>query len=120
MCTDRSADLLRLREGQGKLTVGGAADLLIVRYDGRSPADALLDLRAEQIELVLIRGRIHLASESGLERVPAAMRQHLSPLRVDGRVVWLNAPVDWMLQEAQAVFRSGVITLAGQQVSRVD
>ena len=103
MCTARPASILRLRNGEGSLRIGAVADLLVVRDTGRSPSSQLLGLRAEDIELVLIGGRIHLASESRMRQLPEELTTGLLPIRVDGLVRWVCAPLVEMFAEAKAV-----------------
>jgi cytosine/adenosine deaminase-related metal-dependent hydrolase len=59
MVTSAAARILRLTSGEGMLRDGGAADLLIVRDEGRRPADALLGM---QTEGVVVNGRLKLVS----------------------------------------------------------
>jgi hypothetical protein len=103
MCTTRPSAILRLDNGEGSLRVGGVADLLVVRDSGRSPSAQLLELRTEDIELVLIGGRVHLASESRMRQLPEDLTAGLLPLRVDGLVRWVRAPLVEMFAEAKGV-----------------
>jgi cytosine/adenosine deaminase-related metal-dependent hydrolase len=54
MVTTEAANILRLRDGQGEIREGGVADLVIVRDEGKNPAEALLDLR--RVEMVMVAG----------------------------------------------------------------
>jgi hypothetical protein len=103
MCTTRPCAILRLDNGEGSLRVGGVADLLVVRDSGRSPSAQLLELRTEDIELVLIGGRVHLASESRMRQLPEDLTAGLLPIRVDGLVRWVRAPLVEMFAEAKGV-----------------
>lgn len=64
--TTNPAKALRLTEGQGAIRERGMADLVVVRDKGQTPAEALHDLRPE---LILVGGRVMLASERFAERV---------------------------------------------------
>ncbi len=103
MCTARPASILRLRNGEGSLRIGAVADFLVVRDTGGSPSSQLLGLRTEDIELVLIGGRIHLASESHMRHLPEEFKSGLLPIRVDGLLRWVRAPLVEMFAEAKAV-----------------
>ena len=56
MVTNRPADILRLRRGEGRLRAGSVADILVVRDSGLSPAETLAQLTIDQIELVITGG----------------------------------------------------------------
>ncbi len=103
MCTARPSSILRLSNAEGSLRVGGYADLLVVRDIGRSPAAQLRELKTEDIELILIGGRVHLASESRMRQLPEELTAGLLPLRVDGLLRWVRAPLVEMFAEAKAV-----------------
>lgn len=118
MCTDRSAALLRLEDGRGRVCATGVADLLIVRDRQKQPAHTLLGLELEDIELIFVGGRVCFASQSGLDRIPVALREHLAPLRVEGCVVWVNAPLDRMFEATRPVLGHPIL-LAGKQVEHV-
>jgi cytosine/adenosine deaminase-related metal-dependent hydrolase/ubiquinone/menaquinone biosynthesis C-methylase UbiE len=108
MCTARPSSILRLRNGEGVLRVGGFADLLVIRDSGRSPAAQLMELNAEDIELVLVGGRIHLASETRMRQLPEELTSGLLPIRVDGLLRWVRAPLVEMFAEAKAVLGHGL------------
>ena len=61
MVTNQPADILRLRRGEGRLRPGSAADMLVVRDRGLSPAETLAQLTVDQVELVITAGRVQLA-----------------------------------------------------------
>ena len=68
MVTDVPAALFRLRHGEGKIRLGGMADLLIVTDTGESPARRLLSLTHRDIQLMIRGGQIVLASEQFVRR----------------------------------------------------
>jgi cytosine/adenosine deaminase-related metal-dependent hydrolase/ubiquinone/menaquinone biosynthesis C-methylase UbiE len=117
MVTDRSAEVLRLRRGEGSIKPGSVADMLVVRDAGLSPADTLAQLTAEQIELVILGGRIQLCGPSLIERLPALLKQGLEPLEVEGRLRWVHAPIERLLAEAEEVLGSD-LRLGGKRVRR--
>ena len=65
MVTVTAAQALRLNDGRGCICEGGMADLIAVMDRGQSPADALAQL---EIEMVMVGGRMNLASERVLDR----------------------------------------------------
>jgi cytosine/adenosine deaminase-related metal-dependent hydrolase len=116
MCTSRSAAILRLHQREGTIRAGGVADFLAVRDNGLAPASRLLELRPRDIELVFVGGRVHLASEEGLQRLPDSFRQGLFPLAIDGSIRWVRAPLPHLFREAQAVLGDDLL-LGHKQVT---
>ena len=80
MVTNRPAEVLRLRRGEGGIKPGSVADMLVVRDAGLSPAETLAQLTSDQIELVILGGRIQLAGPSLIERLPGVLKQGLATL----------------------------------------
>ena len=117
MVTNRAADVLRLRQGEGRLWPGSVADIVAVRDIGLSPADTLAQLTIEQIELVIVAGRVQLASPSLLERLPIALREGMQLLEVDGHLRWVRAPIDKLLAGAEEVLGSD-LRVGGKRVRR--
>jgi len=62
MVTTRAAHLMGLGEGQGVILEGSVADLVVVKDAGVYPSQQLLRLSPADLELVMIRGEIMLAS----------------------------------------------------------
>jgi cytosine/adenosine deaminase-related metal-dependent hydrolase/ubiquinone/menaquinone biosynthesis C-methylase UbiE len=106
MVTNRPAEVLRLRRGEGGIESGSLADMLVVRDAGLSPAESLAQLTSDQIELVIVGGRIQLAGPSLIERLPSVLRQGLQPFEVDGRPLWVRAPINKLLAEAEEALGS--------------
>ena len=97
--TRQPAKLLHLQNGEGKLRVGGLADLIAVRDTGLSPAETLLTLSHRDVELVLLGGRVQLASDELTRRLPAGSREGLQPLAMEGIVRWIRAPLDRLFEQ---------------------
>ena len=114
MVTNAPATILRLRNLEGALQPGGLADVVVVRDTGKRPADALSDLTMQDVELVIIGGRVQLASQMLLDKLPPKMRDKLEPLCVDGTVRWLRAPVSYLLLRAEQVLGAGQARLGGR------
>jgi cytosine/adenosine deaminase-related metal-dependent hydrolase/ubiquinone/menaquinone biosynthesis C-methylase UbiE len=101
MVTERPANVLRLRNGEGSLKPGSIADLIAVRDTGLSPAETLAQLSFNQVELVILAGRVQLASASLYDRLPESHKNGLQSLTIEGHQRWLRAPVDNLLAEAR-------------------
>jgi cytosine/adenosine deaminase-related metal-dependent hydrolase/SAM-dependent methyltransferase len=117
MVTNRAADVLRLRQGEGRLWPGSVADMVGVRDTGLSPAETLAQLTIEQVELVIVSGRVQLASLSILKRLPLALREGLHLLEVDGHQRWVRAPIEKLLAGAEE-FLGSDLRLGGKRVRR--
>jgi cytosine/adenosine deaminase-related metal-dependent hydrolase len=117
MVTNRPAEVLRLRGGEGEITPGSVADMLVVRDTGLSPAETLAQLTNDQIELVIVGGRIQLAGPSLIERLPSVLRKGLQCFEVDGQPRWVRAPIDKLLAEAEEVLGSD-LRVGGKRVRR--
>jgi cytosine/adenosine deaminase-related metal-dependent hydrolase len=117
MVTNRAADVLRLRQGEGRLWPGSVADIVAVRDIGLSPAETLTELTIEQIELVIVAGRVQLASPSLLERLPITLREGMQLFEVNGHMRWMRAPINKLLAGAEEVLGSD-LRVGGRSVRR--
>jgi cytosine/adenosine deaminase-related metal-dependent hydrolase len=115
MVTNQAADILRLRRGEGRLRPGSAADMLVVRDRGLSPAETLAQLTVDQVELVITAGRVQLAGPGLFERLPAGLTNGLEAFEVDGVRRWVRAPVHQLITDAEEVLGSD-FCLGGKRV----
>lgn len=113
-----SARIFRMRDGQGTIKPGGVADFIAVRDTGVDPAEALANLTACDIAMVVLRGRVQLARNRILEGLPSQLREGLEPLDVGGDTVWLRAPGAELLTEAVGALQAP-IQIAGKRVQCV-
>ncbi len=118
MVTTTPASLLHLEHFAGTITESGMADIIAIRDTGINAADRIGQLSIEDIEFVMIRGRVHLASQFVLDRLPLATQQGLEPLVVDGITRWLRAPIEHLMRAAEAVLGNGETRLGRRTVSR--
>jgi cytosine/adenosine deaminase-related metal-dependent hydrolase len=116
MVTEAPAAVLKLRDAEGSIKMSGVGDLIAVRDTGYDPADRLQTLSMNDVEFALIGGRVQLASEVILERLPSKVKEGLEPLWIDGTIRWLRAPVKQLLREAEEVLGSGEVRLGGRSV----
>jgi len=114
MVTQAPAAALRLTNGVGTIAEAGVGDLVAVRDTGLSPAETLPSLSMRDVELVLIAGRVQLASDAVRTGLPASAVSGLEPLWIDGILRWLRAPVQELLQQAEAVLGVGQVRLGGR------
>ena len=113
--TRQPAKLLHLRNGEGKLRIGGLADLIAVRNTGLTPAETLLTLSHCDVDLVLLGGRVQLASEELMRRLPAGLCEGLQPLAMEGVVRWIRAPLDRLFAQTRTHLGEDIY-LGGKQV----
>jgi cytosine/adenosine deaminase-related metal-dependent hydrolase/ubiquinone/menaquinone biosynthesis C-methylase UbiE len=119
MVTTRAADILRLQSGEGRLVHGAIADLIAVKDKLLHPAAALVQLRFSDIELVILGGRIQLASLDLFQRIPSHLRQGLQLIEINGHQRWIRAPLPGLFIEACNVLGPD-IRLSGRQVRNAD
>lgn len=116
MVTTGPAAMLRLSNAEGSITESGAADFIAVHDTGSQPADRLQTLSTADVEFVMIRGSVQLASANMLERLPQSAKEGLEPLLINGTVRWLRAPVSKLLAQAEEVLGQGNIRLGSKTV----
>jgi cytosine/adenosine deaminase-related metal-dependent hydrolase len=116
MVTTAAAAILRLGDGEGAIRESGVADLIAVRDTGQNIADKLPVISRIDVEFVMIRGIVQLASESILERLPSAMRQGMEPLWIDGIVRWVRAPVKELMRQTEEVLGVGEVQLGNRPI----
>ncbi|MGI9074967.1 MAG: amidohydrolase family protein [Bryobacteraceae bacterium] len=114
MVTSEPALMFRLRNGFGRICHGGPADLLIVRDTGQTPATTLLKTYPE---VVIVRGRVQLASAEFARRCPSRILKSLHPLEVEGRGRYMvSEHVSSLLNETEEALRQNP-RLAGKAVA---
>jgi cytosine/adenosine deaminase-related metal-dependent hydrolase len=116
MVTEASAAILRLEDGEGTIKVSGIGDLIGVRYAGHDAVERLRTLSMMDVEFVMIGGRVQLASETILERLPSPARQGLEPLWIDGAIRWLRAPVKELFRTTEEALGEGEVQLGRRRV----
>jgi len=113
--TRQPAKLLHFRSGEGNLRIGGLADLIAVRDTGLTPAETLLALSHRDVELVLLGGRVQLASTEIMRRLPTGLHEGLQPLAMEGVVRWIRAPLDRLFAQTRTHLGEDIY-LGGKQV----
>lgn len=79
------------------------ADLVVVKNKGLTPAETVAQLTFDQVELVILSGRVQLASTTLYDHLPDSLKAGLQPLTIDSHQRWLRAPVDNLITEARKV-----------------
>lgn len=113
--TRQAARLLNLKNGAGSFNIDGVADLIAVHETGLTPAETLATLSYREVELVLLGGRVQLASTEVRNRLPRRACEDLQPLSIEGIVRWIRAPLDHLFEQT-AKHLHGDIYLGGKRV----
>jgi cytosine/adenosine deaminase-related metal-dependent hydrolase len=117
MVTTIPAQLLRLENAEGTIKESGVADFIAVRDTGGTPADTLQTLSMQDIEFVMIGGRVQLASEPVFEMLPISKRNGLESLSIGPVIRWLRAPVVDLLQKTEEVLGKDEVQLGSRPLS---
>ena len=116
MVTEDAARILRLENGEGTIVEGGVADLLVVRNNGKNPAEMLRRLRTGGMELVVVGGRIKLVSPRLATQLPIGFRKRLRPMTVEERrMVFLDVDLPKIYRQASRVL-GPEIRVAGKEI----
>jgi cytosine/adenosine deaminase-related metal-dependent hydrolase len=116
MVTGSAADVLRLRNGEGKLQPGSNADLLAVKQQNVSPAETLINTRLDTIEMVMVSGHPHMVSPKMALTFPPDFHERFEDIEVGGTACYVRAPVRKLLRDSRACLGANV-RLAGKRVS---
>jgi cytosine/adenosine deaminase-related metal-dependent hydrolase len=117
MVTRNAASILRLENGEGGICEGGGADLIAIRDTGASLAERLCDLSLEDVEFVIVGGRVQLASGTILDRLGLEFRQGLEQLSLNGKTRWLRAPVAELVRMTEEALGGQRVMLGNREVS---
>jgi cytosine/adenosine deaminase-related metal-dependent hydrolase/ubiquinone/menaquinone biosynthesis C-methylase UbiE len=115
LVTTQSAQVLRLKSGEGTLRCGAMADFIAVRDTGQSPAGRLATLSYRDVEFVVIGGRVQLVSARLLDRLPHLVTTGLRALEIESEVRWIRAPLGRLFNEARKHL-PGEVKLGGRTV----
>ncbi len=118
MLFERVAQVFHLQEGQGTIRPDAAADLIAVRDKGLCPAEIVANLAAADVELVIVGGRVTVASEEIFRRLPPELSRDLRPLEIESNLRWVRAPLGRLFREAHRALGCD-IKLSGKRVRHV-
>jgi cytosine/adenosine deaminase-related metal-dependent hydrolase/ubiquinone/menaquinone biosynthesis C-methylase UbiE len=120
MVTTNSAEMLHLTEGQGRIVESGIADLIAVKSQQDTPARALAELTYVDVELVVLAGRVQMASPDLYGRLPEDCRAGLNLLEVAGHRRWVRSPLKALFDAAENVLGEGKVLIGGRMVRYVE
>jgi cytosine/adenosine deaminase-related metal-dependent hydrolase/ubiquinone/menaquinone biosynthesis C-methylase UbiE len=112
MVTSNPARMFHLKDGQGQIAESGLADLIAVRSEYDTPGRAISALTFGDVKLVLLAGRVQMASPYLYARLPNHLRSGMELIEVAGHQRWIRSPL-------QALFKAAgqrKLLLAGREV----
>jgi cytosine/adenosine deaminase-related metal-dependent hydrolase/SAM-dependent methyltransferase len=118
MVLETPVDVFQLKDGEGRVRAGHAADFIAVRDSGLSPATALANLTFADVELVVVRGRVQVASDRIFRRLTPELADGLRPLQVESVLRWVRAPLGRLFREAERALGCD-IGIGGKRVRHV-
>jgi hypothetical protein len=116
MVTTGPADIFHLQDGQGRIQEFGVADLIAVRSQHNTPAQALSKLNFADVELVLLAGTVQMASPLFYTRLPNDLRSGMELIEVAGHQRWIRAHLQDLFEAAESVLGRDHVQLSGRQV----
>jgi cytosine/adenosine deaminase-related metal-dependent hydrolase len=118
MVTTEAAAVLRLEQGEGRLTAGGVADLIAIADPGCEPCEALAGEQLCEPLLVMVEGEIKLVAEEFAGRLDARLTRGLHRIKTAGRRACLvAADVPALISSARrALGADQPIRLAGKPI----
>lgn len=120
MVTEDAAAILHLKDGEGCIRAGGPADLIAVRNTDENAENRLQSMSLSDIELVMVRGHIQLASDRIYRMLHSNLSHGFEPLWVDGELRWLRAPVNTLLKSAESVLGIGQVRTSGRSLQGME
>jgi cytosine/adenosine deaminase-related metal-dependent hydrolase/ubiquinone/menaquinone biosynthesis C-methylase UbiE len=116
MVTSGAAEIFHLKDGQGRIAESGVADLIAVRDRYDSPARSISELTVGDVELVLLAGRVQMASSHLFVRLPHDLRSGMELIEVAGHQRWIRAPLQALFASVESVLGRQKLLLAGREV----
>jgi cytosine/adenosine deaminase-related metal-dependent hydrolase/ubiquinone/menaquinone biosynthesis C-methylase UbiE len=116
MVTSSPAAMFHLKDCQGSIEESGIADLIAVRGHYDTPARAISKLTFGDVELVLLAGRLQMASPHLYARLPRHLRFGMELIEVAGHQRWIRAPLQALFACVESVLGRQKLLLAGREV----
>jgi cytosine/adenosine deaminase-related metal-dependent hydrolase/ubiquinone/menaquinone biosynthesis C-methylase UbiE len=116
MVTTSPAEMFHLKDGQGRIAESGVADVIAVRGNYDTPARAISVLTFGDVELVLLAGRVQVASPHLYARLPYQLRSGMELIEVAGHERWIRAPLPALFASMECVLGQQKLLLAGREV----
>jgi cytosine/adenosine deaminase-related metal-dependent hydrolase/ubiquinone/menaquinone biosynthesis C-methylase UbiE len=116
MVTSSAAEMFHLKDGQGRIAESGVADLIAVRDRSDTPARAVSELTFGDVKLVILAGRVQVASPHLYARLPHDLRVGMELIEVAGHYRWIRSPLRVLFESAEGAIDQKKLLLAGREV----
>ncbi|WP_035349039.1 methyltransferase domain-containing protein [Edaphobacter aggregans] len=116
LVTTNPAAVLRLNQGEGRIMPGKRADFIAVRDIQTTPAQTLAQLTSADVELVVLEGRVQVASPTLYARLSQHHRSGLYLLQIGGIERYVRAPLPHLFESAEQVLGPGKLRLGNKEV----
>jgi hypothetical protein len=108
--------MFHLKDGHGQIVESGVADLIAVRDRYDTPARTVSELTLGDVQLVMLAGRVQMASPHLYARLPSDLRSGMELIEVAGHRRWIRAPLQALFESAECVLGEKELLLAGREV----
>ena len=116
LVTTNPAEVLRLKQGEGRIMSGKRADFIAVRDIQSTPAQTLAQLTSADVELVVLEGRVQVASPTLYARLPEHHRSGLHLLEIEGIERYVRAPLPHLFESAEQILGPCKLRLGNKEV----
>jgi cytosine/adenosine deaminase-related metal-dependent hydrolase/ubiquinone/menaquinone biosynthesis C-methylase UbiE len=116
MVTSSPAEMFRLKDGEGRITESGVADLIAVRARYDTPAHAVSGLTFSDVKLVILAGQVQMASPHLFARLPYGLRSGMELIEVAGHYRWIRLPLRTLFEATEDILEQKTMLLAGREV----
>jgi cytosine/adenosine deaminase-related metal-dependent hydrolase len=116
MVTSSPAEMFHLKDGEGQIIESGVADLIAVRNRYDTPARAVSELTFGDVKLVILAGRVQMASPHLYARLPHDLRSGMELIEAAGHYRWIRLPLRTLFETTEDVLKQKTLLLAGKEV----
>jgi cytosine/adenosine deaminase-related metal-dependent hydrolase/ubiquinone/menaquinone biosynthesis C-methylase UbiE len=116
MVTTNPATMLRLQDSRGRIRESGVADLIAVRDQYETPVRTVSRLTFSDVQLVILAGRVQMASPELYTRLPHYLRSGMELIEIAGHQRWIRASLQRLFHDAQDALGQENLLLSGREV----
>lgn len=117
LVTESAAQVLRLKNGEGAIRLGGIADFLAVSDTGDRPCSKLSQMTTRDLEVLIVGGKPKLLSAAAAGRWPRPDLEQFEVIRVGNIERLILAPLNKLIRTTGRHLGEQLF-LAGKRVSR--
>lgn len=119
MVSSSPVEMFQLKDGQGSIAESGVADLIAIRDGYDTPARSISELAVGDVELVLLAGRVQMASPYIYARLPHDLCSGMELIDVAGHQRWIRAPLQALFASVESVLGQQKLLVAGREARYV-